>query len=47
MTAAKLTAARHLGIPVVVVRRPPPPRAPLVETVAEAVDWLTRGSGAG
>lgn len=46
MTAAKLTAARHLGIPVVVVRRPPPPRAPLVETVAEAVDWLTRGSGA-
>lgn len=47
MTAAKLTAARHLGIPVVVVRRPPPPDAPLVGTVAEAVDWLTRGSGAG
>ncbi|GAB2978023.1 cobalt-precorrin-6A reductase [Saccharothrix stipae] len=47
MTAAKLTAARHLGLPVVVVRRPPPPDAPLVETVAEAVDWLTRGSGAG
>ncbi|MCE6996775.1 cobalt-precorrin-6A reductase [Saccharothrix sp. S26] len=47
MTAAKLTAARHLGIPVVVVRRPPPPPAPLVETVAEAVEWLTRGSGAG
>ncbi|WP_447006982.1 cobalt-precorrin-6A reductase [Saccharothrix isguenensis] len=46
MTAAKLTAARHLGIPVVVVRRPPPPRAPVVETVAAAVDWLTRGSGA-
>ncbi|OKI22132.1 cobalt-precorrin-6A reductase [Saccharothrix sp. CB00851] len=47
MTAAKLTAARHLGLPVVVVRRPPPPDAPLVETVAEALDWLTRGSGAG
>ncbi|QFZ18046.1 cobalt-precorrin-6A reductase [Saccharothrix syringae] len=47
MTAAKLDAARHLGLPVVVVRRPPVPDAPLVETVAEAVAWLTRGSGAG
>ncbi|MFD7656876.1 cobalt-precorrin-6A reductase [Actinosynnema sp. NPDC059797] len=46
MTAAKLTAARHLGMPVVVVRRPPAPDAPLVETVAEAVAWLTGGSGA-
>ncbi|MFT7838579.1 cobalt-precorrin-6A reductase [Saccharothrix sp. BKS2] len=47
MTAAKLTAARHLGLPVVVVRRPPAPDAPLVETVAEAVARLTGGSGAG
>lgn len=47
MTAAKLEAARHLGLPVVVVRRPPAPDAPSVGTVAEAVAWLTRGSGAG
>ncbi|MFC5059393.1 cobalt-precorrin-6A reductase [Saccharothrix xinjiangensis] len=47
MTAAKLAAARHLGLPVVVVRRPPAPDAPLVETVEEAVAWLTAGSGAG
>ncbi|GAA3458382.1 cobalt-precorrin-6A reductase [Saccharothrix longispora] len=47
MTAAKLEAARHLGLPVVVVRRPPAPDAPCVATVAEALDWLTRGTGAG
>ncbi|MEU5694972.1 cobalt-precorrin-6A reductase [Actinosynnema sp. NPDC020468] len=47
MTAAKLVAARHLGLPVVVVRRPPLPDVDVVGTVAEAVEWLTRGSGAG
>ncbi|TYP80605.1 cobalt-precorrin-6A reductase [Blastococcus xanthinilyticus] len=37
MTAAKLTAARELGLPVVLVRRPPlPPGIPVVPTV-EAV----------
>jgi precorrin-6A/cobalt-precorrin-6A reductase len=41
MTAAKLTAARQLGLPVVVVRRPPvPPGVPVVATVAEALAWL-------
>jgi precorrin-6A/cobalt-precorrin-6A reductase len=41
MTAAKLTAARELGLSVVVVRRPPvPPGVPVVATVAEALAWL-------
>ena len=43
MTAAKLTAARELGLPVVVVRRPPLPvsAGPVVSTVADAVAWVT------
>ena len=45
MTAAKLRAARELGLPVVVVRRPPPPEAPLVETAREAVAWLQDHAG--
>ncbi|MEU4804759.1 cobalt-precorrin-6A reductase [Actinosynnema sp. NPDC023587] len=45
MTAAKLVAARALGLPVVVVRRPPAPAAPTVATVDAALTWL--GSGAG
>jgi precorrin-6A/cobalt-precorrin-6A reductase len=41
MTAAKLTAARELGVPVVLVRRPPlPPGVPVVATVEKALDWL-------
>ncbi|MGY1632562.1 cobalt-precorrin-6A reductase [Geodermatophilus sp. SYSU D01186] len=41
MTAAKLTAARQLGLPVVVVRRPPVPRGvPVAATVEEALAWL-------
>ncbi|RZU31873.1 precorrin-6A/cobalt-precorrin-6A reductase [Blastococcus saxobsidens] len=41
MTAAKLTAARHLGVPVVLVRRPPlPAGVPVVATVGEALAWL-------
>ncbi|MGY1635665.1 cobalt-precorrin-6A reductase [Geodermatophilus sp. SYSU D00742] len=41
MTAAKLTAARELGLPVVVVRRPPVPSGvPLVATVEEALAWV-------
>jgi precorrin-6A/cobalt-precorrin-6A reductase len=40
MTAAKLTAARRLGLPVVVVDRPALPEAPSVATVTEAVSWL-------
>jgi precorrin-6A/cobalt-precorrin-6A reductase len=41
MTEAKLTAARELGIPVVLVRRPAvPPGVPVVATVDEAVEWV-------
>jgi precorrin-6A/cobalt-precorrin-6A reductase len=41
MTAAKLAAARDLGVPVVLVRRPPlPPGVPVVATVEEALDWV-------
>lgn len=41
-TYAKIAAARELGLPVIMVRRPPPPPGPLVATVAEALDWLDR-----
>jgi precorrin-6A/cobalt-precorrin-6A reductase len=41
MTAAKLTAARELGVPVVLVRRPPlPAGVPVVASVEKALDWL-------
>jgi precorrin-6A/cobalt-precorrin-6A reductase len=41
MTAAKLTAARELGLPVVLVRRPPlPTGVPVVATVEEARAWV-------
>nr|WP_204262206.1 cobalt-precorrin-6A reductase [Blastococcus saxobsidens] len=41
MTEAKLAAARTLGLPVVLVRRPPlPPGLPTVATVDEALTWL-------
>ncbi|MBV9793412.1 MAG: cobalt-precorrin-6A reductase [Actinobacteria bacterium] len=43
LTAAKLTAARQLGVPVVMVDRPPVPAAPAVATVAEALAWLSHG----
>lgn len=42
-TGAKLAAARQLGIPVVVIRRPPlPPGIPVVETVEEAHAWAAQ-----
>lgn len=48
MTEAKLLAARDLGVRVVMVERPPLPQGSVVATtVAEAVAWLRRGSGAG
>ncbi|WP_084430380.1 cobalt-precorrin-6A reductase [Kibdelosporangium aridum] len=41
MTAAKLTAARALKIPVVIVRRPPlPDGVSTVSSVEEAVSWV-------
>ena len=39
-TYAKLAAARHLGLPVLMLRRPPPPPGPMVGTVAAALEWL-------
>lgn len=39
-TYGKLAAARALGIPVVMVRRPVPPPAPEVATAAAALEWL-------
>lgn len=48
MTAAKLTAARVLGLPVVLVRRPPAPEGvPQVGTVEEALAWLRSGTPGG
>jgi precorrin-6A/cobalt-precorrin-6A reductase len=46
MTAAKLTAARDLGVLVVMVRRPPlPPGSTVAASVPEAVDWLGAADG--
>ncbi|MFJ9899379.1 cobalt-precorrin-6A reductase [Streptomyces sp. NPDC091280] len=46
-TAAKLTAAREAGIPVVVVRRPRLPEGVrAVPDVGGAVEWLGSGAGA-
>lgn len=39
-TYPKIEAARNLGIPVVMVQRPPRSPVPYVETVAEAVTWV-------
>lgn len=39
---AKLEAARELGIKVAMIRRPPQPSGPKVETVAEAMAWVRR-----
>jgi len=48
MTSAKLTAARILGLPVVLVRRPPAPEGvPHVGTVEEALAWLRSGAPGG
>ena len=39
-TYAKIAAARSLGLPVVMVRRPAPPDGPVVGSVEEALAWL-------
>jgi precorrin-6A/cobalt-precorrin-6A reductase len=46
LTEAKLDAARELGLPVIVVNRPPRPAVDAVASVAEAVSWA-RGHHAG
>ena len=40
---AKLVAARRLGVPVVIVRRPSPPAATVVSTVDQAANWVIYG----
>ena len=40
MTSAKLVAARRLGLPVVLVRRPPRPETNTVTSVADAARWV-------
>lgn len=44
-TAAKLEAARRLGLPVIVVQRPAAPEVRTVETVEEALSWLDSAVG--
>jgi precorrin-6A/cobalt-precorrin-6A reductase len=39
-TEAKIIAARELGVPVVMVRRPPAEPGEAVETIEAALDWL-------
>jgi precorrin-6A/cobalt-precorrin-6A reductase len=39
-TAAKLVAARELGLPVIMVRRPPAEPGPAADSVDAALDWL-------
>jgi precorrin-6A/cobalt-precorrin-6A reductase len=41
-TEAKLTAARVLRLPVIMVARPTPPATETVTTVSEALAWLSR-----
>ena len=41
-TEAKLIAARELGLPVIMVRRPPREPGPTVATIEAALDWLAR-----
>jgi precorrin-6A/cobalt-precorrin-6A reductase len=41
-TYAKIRAARELGMPVVMIQRPPLPAGEQVATVGQAVTWVTR-----
>jgi precorrin-6A/cobalt-precorrin-6A reductase len=44
-TAAKLTAAREIGLPVVMVARPAPPEPLVVSDTAGALEWLAHQAG--
>jgi precorrin-6A/cobalt-precorrin-6A reductase len=46
-TYGKIAAARALGIPVILLRRPPEAAMPAVATVDEAVGWLNHVLGTG
>jgi precorrin-6A/cobalt-precorrin-6A reductase len=39
-TEAKLVAARELGLPVIMIRRPPREAGPAVDMIEAAVDWV-------
>lgn len=41
-TRGKIDAARALGIPVIMLRRPDPPPGETVENINEALEWLAR-----
>ena len=41
-TYSKITAARQLGLPVIMIRRPELPSGPSVGTVEAALEWLRR-----
>jgi precorrin-6A/cobalt-precorrin-6A reductase len=44
MTAAKLAAARNLGVQVIMIRRPPlPPGSRVVASIPEALTWISGG----
>lgn len=40
MSRSKLDAARHLGMPVLMINRPIPPKGPKVATVKAALEWI-------
>jgi precorrin-6A/cobalt-precorrin-6A reductase len=44
LTAGKLQAARELGLPVVMIRRPLPPDGPACSSPGDAASWLLRQS---
>lgn len=46
LTEAKLAAARELGVPVLLVDRPPAPDVPVVATAEQAVEWIAALGGA-
>jgi precorrin-6A/cobalt-precorrin-6A reductase len=45
-TEAKIIAAREHGLPVIMLRRPPPEPGEWVDTVEAALDWLARSCSA-
>jgi len=42
-TYGKIAAARALGIPVLLLRRPPLPRVRTIESIERAIDWVIAG----
>ena len=46
-TEAKIAAARERGVPVVMIRRPPPEPGPRVSSIDEAVEWALSSAGSG